>query len=305
MPKKIYIAALLISIIMTMTACGKGSQPYAFEDVKNGKFDHLHGIGYSNGGPGFVIATHAGLYQYAGGQWKEANHEKHDYMGFSATRDGFFSSGHPEPGSDLKNPLGLIKSVDRGGSVETLAFYGQLDFHYMAAGYDSNEVFVVNETPIKELPAGLEYTTDEGATWESASMNGFTSDTISNVAAHPSDKGMLAIGSKDGIFISRDYGENFERMPETGSVLYVFLTEAGGVFSSYEQEKVQLKRFSSGSGQIEELSLPSEQMSPIVMLAVHPDDGQEMVIATYDNDIYMTEDGGENWSIVAEKGNLK
>ncbi|WP_203247667.1 F510_1955 family glycosylhydrolase [Sporosarcina beigongshangi] len=302
--KKFKVIVGLLSLVAIMSACNKESEPYAFDKVKNGTFEHLHGLGYINGGPEIVISTHDGLYEYGKDGWKEANSEKHDYMGFQAIRDGFFSSGHPEPGSDYKNPLGLVKSTNRGASLNKLAFYGEIDFHYLAAGYDSNAIYVLNEMPTKEMSDGFHYTLDEGTTWEKASMSGFKSDFISNLAAHPSAKELIAIGSKDGIFLSKDYGESFNLFSNAKMVIYVTLTEIGGYYSSYENEIAQLKSFTFSDDEETTIQLPNENISPIVFIAVNPDDEKEIVIGTYTNDIYVTKDEGVNWDMLAVNGEL-
>ncbi|ARF16834.1 F510_1955 family glycosylhydrolase [Sporosarcina ureae] len=302
--KKIKNLVVLLVFVVILSSCSKESEPYAFEKVENNKFEHLHGLGYINGGPEIVISTHEGLYEYDKDEWKEATSEKNDYMGFQAIRDGFFSSGHPEPKSAYKNPFGLIKSTDRGASFDKLAFYGEIDFHYLAAGYDSNAIYVINEMPMKEMADGLHYTLDEGATWEKAAMNEFNSEYISNLAAHPSKKEMIAIGSKDGIFISRDFGENFSLFNDATIVLYATLTETGGYYSSYENETVQLKSFTFDDEQEIAIQLPDDTMNPIVFIAVNPEDEKEIVIATHTNDIYLTKDKGLNWNELSVNGEL-
>ena len=295
----------LLTLLIVLSACSKDNKPYAFEKVENSKFEHIHGLGYINGGPEFVLSTHHGLYEYSEEGWKEANSEKHDYMGFQAVREGFFTSGHPEPGSDFKNPLGLVKSTDRGASFDKLAFYGEIDFHYLAAGYDSNAIYVLNEMPTKEMAGGLHYTLDEGSTWHEASMNNFNSEFISNLATHPSQEELIAIGSKDGLFISRDYGENFGLFNDDKMVLSVTVTENGVYYSSYENETTELKLFPFENNQEMTIRLPNEKVSPIVMIAVNPEDEKEIVIATFNNDIYLTKDEGANWKTLAENSELK
>lgn len=304
--KRIKMYAGLILVIAILSACSTNEKKaYSFEEVENNKFEHLHGMGYINGGPKFVISTHDGLYEYGKGGWKEANSEKHDYMGFQAIREGFFSSGHPEPGSNYKNPLGLVKSTDRGAGFDQLAFYGEIDFHYLAAGYDSNAIYVLNETPTKEMPTGLHYSPDEGSTWKESSMNEFSSEYISNLAAHPTRKEMITIGSKDGLFISKDYGEKFRLFNKAKMVTYVTLTETGGLYANFEDEIVKLTLFAFDNGQEIEIQLPKkQQIEPIAFIAVNPENQKEFVIATYNNDIYLTTDEGVNWETLAESGEL-
>lgn len=274
-------------------------------EVKNNQIDHVHGLGYINGGNEFVIASHNGLYQYSEDGWQEANREKHDYMGFSAVREGFFSSGHPEQGSDLKNPLGLVKSIDSGASFEQLAFYGEIDFHYLTAGYDSNTVYVLNETPTENLNSGLNYSTDEGKTWIEATMKGFNSTYISNLAAHPSKEELLVIGSKDGVFISEDYGQNFSILNPAEMITYVTLNETGGYYTNFDETRVYLKSFSLENSVEDNIEFPKEVMTdPIIYIAVNPNNEKEIVLVTNNLNIYQTKDLGISWDKLASNGKL-
>jgi len=296
----------VLSLVSILGACGSNdAETYSFDEVKNEQIEHLHGLGYPNGEEKVLIATHNGLYEYDV-KWKEATSRKHDYMGFSAVKEGFYSSGHPEPNSDYKNPLGLIKSEDEGASFEQLAFYGETDFHYMTVGYESNMIYVINENPNNELTAGLHYSDDDGKTWTESEMKNFNSKFISNLSAHPSVSSTLAIGSQDGLFITRDYGESFELLKSPVAITYVTLTEKAGVYASIENEEVKLVMFNLENSELEDLKVPDlGKNNPIVQIAVNPTDEKEITIATFENDIYQTEDLGETWKMIAEKGTLQ
>lgn len=304
--KKYTIMSSLLFLVLILTACSSGQNiEFQYGEVKNNPINHLHGLGYINGEDSVVIATHIGLYSYGENGWKEANSQKHDYMGFQAVADGFFASGHPEQGSDLMNPLGLIRSTDKGASFEKLAFYGEIDFHYLAAGYNSNTIYVFNETPTDNLNGGLHYTTDEGKTWTQAALNGFNSKNISNVAAHPTKEELLLFGSNDGLYISEDYGQNLEKFNTTSMISYVTLTESGGYYTNFDDSNVYLKSFSFDSAEEKEVSLPEEIMSdPIIYIASNPNYTEEITIATNNLNIYITKDNGLNWEKLASNGEL-
>ncbi|MEK3997133.1 F510_1955 family glycosylhydrolase [Psychrobacillus sp. FSL W7-1493] len=304
--KKYKIIFSLLVLILVLSACNSNENDvFSFEGVNNNKIDHIHGLGYINGESDVVIATHLGLYKYAKDGWKEANSQKHDYMGFQAVREGFFSSGHPEEGSEYKNPLGLIKSIDEGASFEQLAFYGEIDFHYLAAGYDSSTIYVLNEMPVEEMDAGLHYSLNEGDSWTKAAMNGFNSDYISNLSAHPTRKELITIGSKDGLFISNDYGQNFKLMNDTKMITYVTLTETGGLYTNFENNTVYLKSFLFESNEEINVQLPKElKMDPITFISVNPENQQEIVLVTNSNNIYITKDEGLTWDQIASNGEL-
>ncbi|MGE6489778.1 F510_1955 family glycosylhydrolase [Paenisporosarcina sp. NPDC076898] len=300
------IGLIIVGLTLFLSACNsKDQETYTFEEVKDEKIDHMHGLGYTNGKDTVVIATHGGLYEYDG-KWKAATSRKHDYMGFSAVNEGFYSSGHPEPNSDLKNPLGIIKSEDKGASFKQLAFYGEADFHYMTAGYKTNTIYLINETSNENLDFGLHYSKDEGQSWTMSKMEGFKSKYISNLAAHPTLSSQLVIGSQEGLYLSTDYGNTFTRLGSPTVITYVTLTEKAGIYASIEKEKVKLMNLNLDNNDLEEMNVPDfSQNNPIVQIALNPTNEQEITIATYENDIYQTKNQGVTWKMIAEKGTLQ
>lgn len=301
--KVIICFLLLISIVYACNS--KENEVFSYGEVKNEKIEHIHGLGYINGGSDFTIATHLGLYKYGNEGWEETNSQKHDYMGFQAVREGFISSGHPEEGSEYKNPLGLIKSVDKGATFEQLAFYGEIDFHYLAAGYDTNSIYVLNEMPTEQMNKGLYYSEDEGATWKKAAMNGFNTSFISNLSAHPKRKELIAIGSKEGMFVSDDYGENFKKINDENMITYITLNETGGYYTNFDDQNVYLKSFSYENKEEKDIQLPKDyNLVPIIYIATNPDNRKEIVIVNNNNDIYLTKDGGSKWEKLASNGEL-
>ncbi|WP_039043791.1 F510_1955 family glycosylhydrolase [Sporosarcina sp. ZBG7A] len=301
------LVGVVLGGLLILSACSNKEASFAYEDVTNPEVNHIHGTGYSNGGPDFFIASHAGLYAFGKDGWKEANLEKNDYMGFQPTEDGFFASGHPAVNSDLKNPFGLMKSADKGATFKQLAFYGEIDFHYLGAGYNSNAVYVFNETPTAELKAGLNYTLDEGQSWTASKMEGYSATTLSNLAVHPSSEEIIAIGSQEGLFLSIDYGATFNKLNDATSVTYVTLTEDGGYYSSIkeqEQEQPMLQKFTIGETKESDIPLPEEIRSPVQFIATSPENSEELVVTTFDNSIYKTSDAGATWNQLANAGKL-
>lgn len=59
-------------------------------------------------------------------------------MGFTvAGPDLFYTSGHPGPGVEMANPLGLIQSTDAGQSWTPRSRQNQSDVHTLTASQDS------------------------------------------------------------------------------------------------------------------------------------------------------------------------
>lgn len=291
------------ALALIATGCSSAEEEYEFVKAERAEIDHIHGAGYPNNGDDFFVATHDGLMKYSDGQWFEANSNKHDYMGFQPYEKGFYSSGHPAQGSDLKNPLGLVKSTDHGATLEKLDFYGETDFHYLAAGYETGVIYVINEHPNSELDKGFYLTEDEGETWKKMSMTGFNSDSIGNIAVHPSDKNVVAIAGKDGVFLSKDQGENFTDVPETTMVTAVTMNQEKGLFASIQEDGIQLFEWNVSDGSVSPFPTPSlEGDNPIMYISSNPQNDQGWSIITYNNDIYTTEDNGENWEDISDMG---
>ncbi|CAN7238011.1 sialidase [Mangrovibacillus sp. Mu-81] len=297
---------ILIGSGLLITGCSSTAQEYKFVSPESENVEHLHGAGYPNNDDAFFIATHNGLYKYEENKWTEANRNKHDYMGFSPYKDGFYSSGHPENGSDLKNPLGIIKSTDQGKSLDKLAFYGETDFHYLSAGYESGQLFVINQEPNSTLETGLYSSSDEGENWNKRKMSGIDPAKLIGLAAHPDKKNLLAINSQEGIFFSEDGGDTFSPIMQGTPVTSVVLNDKTGVYSSLEEEGISLIKFNLESLEEVELPLPSiNNDNPIMFIAQNPKNQSEMTLVTYKNDIYRTSDGGKNWTEIMDSGKPK
>jgi hypothetical protein len=126
---------------------------------------HVHGLAYSGDGKRLMIPSHHGLAIFENGRWSKAPGPAHDYMGFTATAKHLYSSGHPAPGSGLVNPFGVIRSRDGGKTWEKLGMEGETDFHLLAAGWNTNAIYVWNPEPSSRLKSpGLHFTLNDGFT---------------------------------------------------------------------------------------------------------------------------------------------
>jgi len=96
--------------------------------------EHVHAI-VADADGSVLAGTHTGLYRIdAVGTATRIGSTRHDLMGLVRADDGtLLASGHPEPGSGLAEPLGLIASVDGGRSWQPRALQGQADFHSLTA----------------------------------------------------------------------------------------------------------------------------------------------------------------------------
>ncbi len=152
---------------------------------------HVHGLSVNSETGQVLLATHDGLFDVTRDPAVKIG-QTNDYMGFTAAGapDVFYASGHPGPGSDLPNPLGLLKSTDGGKTWQQLSRQKESDFHALA----------VTKSGIVAFDGSLRTSTD-GTTWRTVAAD-FMPAVL---AAHPAGDTVLAT-TPEGLQRSTDGG---------------------------------------------------------------------------------------------------
>ncbi|MBT2659692.1 F510_1955 family glycosylhydrolase [Bacillus sp. ISL-45] len=271
------------------------------------KIEHIHGIGYPGNDKGLFVASHYGLKIFKNGEWLETTDENHDYMGFQAVEDGFFASGHPAEGSDLKNPLGLVKSTDSGKTLDKIAFYGESDFHFLSASYQDNVLYLINEEPNSELERGVYVSKDRGAAWEPVELNGMEAQSLGMMAVHPENGGTLAMATREGVFVSDDYGTTMTKAGDFQMVTAAAYSRESLYIAPVEDEEIKLIRLTKEQPNAgEELPIPKLKYdNPITYIAADPKQEGRIAFITILNDLYESEDGGKTWNQLLVNGSVE
>jgi phosphoribosyl-AMP cyclohydrolase len=301
--KWVSIVALVATVISGGVALSKGS-----EGTNNGSISvegvtlpDLHGLGYSPDGGSIMLPAHDGIKLYSEGRWSDGPGAKHDYMGFSAVSDGFYSSGHPAQGSNKKNPFGIVKSTDGGNSFKTLTLYGKVDFHLMNVSFNKHTIYVVNPQSNSEMKGtGLFYSKDEAKTWIKSKMDGF-SDEPAALAVHPDNDGIVALGSQQGLYISKDYGDQFEKVSDI-QVTSLYFNPQGKLFVGEYNQGATLTNLDIESGERTDIPIPSLEKDAVMYFAQNPVDEKEWVFATFNKDVYLSQSQGSDWKQIAVQG---
>jgi photosystem II stability/assembly factor-like uncharacterized protein len=158
---------------VVLSGCAAADEPVAEASAHPdlSALDHVHGVAVDPADDAVLLATHEGLLRLsAEGDTRVG--PVIDLMGFAVVGPGhFIASGHPGPGVDLPQPVGLIESTDGGESWQTLSRAGESDFHALTAsgggilGYDGSLLRSADGTDWEQLelpapPAGLAATAD-------------------------------------------------------------------------------------------------------------------------------------------------
>ena len=174
---------------------------------------HVHAVSRDPGTGDILVATHEGLYVYGKGEPRLVG-PNIDLMGFAvAGSKHYLASGHPGPGVDMPQPVGLIESRDGGQTWTVLSRGGTSDFHALAAG-GSNVV---------GFDGALRISAD-GRSWKDGEL---TSQPRS-LAVSPDGRRVLAT-TADGLMSSTDGGKRWSTVKGAPLLLLVDWAEGESV----------------------------------------------------------------------------
>lgn len=264
---------------------------------------HIHGLAYSADGKRLMIPSHHGLAVYVGGKWSKAPGAQHDYMGFAATAQYLYSSGHPAADSGLVNPFGLIRSRDGGKTWDKLGLEGETDFHLLATSWNTNAIYAWNPAPNSRMKrGGLHVTLNDGLLWSHAAGAGLSGNPRA-LAVHPTDASTVTVATASGIYLSRDSGERFAALAAGLEGLSVFFDLDGKhLWYGGYQGAARLARVPIAGGAATDIELPPLPQDAVAYIAQNPKARKEYAIATFARSVYLTRDSGHTWTPIAVRG---
>lgn len=267
---------------------------------------HVHGLAYSADGKRLMIPSHDGLAVYENGRWAKAPGPQHDYMGFSATAKHLYSSGHPAHGTGFVNPFGLIRSRDGGKTWDKLGLEGEIDFHLLATGWNTNAIYVWNPAPSSRMrKPGLHFTMNDGLAWKPAQAAGIEGEPRA-LAVHPDNAATVALASSKGVYLSRDSGGRFTAIGDRGEGLAVFFDlEGNRLWYGAFDGQPRLAHVPLDGGAATQVRLPALPEDAVAYIAQNPAARNEYAFASFGKSVYVSKDVGRNWSQIADRGKAK
>lgn len=220
-PTRLGQMAGVIAAIGWAVACGGPAQPASGTSSVGAEpvFAHVHGLGVDPADGRTYVATHHGLFRAgADGRLEPVDTVGRDLMGFTVAGPRMFlSSGHPGPGEDVADPLGLVRSTDGGQTWSAVSLAGEVDFHALE----------VSAGTVFGLDAGrqvLRASTDGGATWQDRAAL-----PALDIAVDPREPASVLATVRGGVSASHDGGATF--MSPTGPQLaFVSWAPDGAVY---------------------------------------------------------------------------
>lgn len=179
--------------------------------VSLGDLQHIHSV--ATDGEDFFLASHHGLYLWAGGSW-QLRGDKFDVMALAIDDGVFYASGHPGPTQEFPDPLGILVSTDEGQTWTPQVLTGEVDFHLLEAVGPSFVGVAANY-------GATVASRDAGQTWSTLNPPPLTS-----LAVNPVDSNEILVASEGLLHLSTDLGATFTPLPSSEGVLFVEWTQS-------------------------------------------------------------------------------
>ena len=247
---------------------------------------HFHGLAVARAGTAkLLLATHHGV--YALGESGEAAlvSRRQDFMGFSADPADplvYYASGHPAGGGNL----GFLKSSDGGATWTQVSegADGPVDFHQM-------DVSSADPRTVYGVYGALQVSKVSGRSW---AITGAVPRGLIAIAASSLNADRVFAATRAGLFLSEDQGRSwqpaaFEGLPVSlvkagpSGVLHAFVV-GQGLMKAEENALASWTPLANGFG----ASIP-------LYLAADPGDATQLYLATQDNQVLFSADGGTSW----------
>lgn len=185
------------ALLLTLSACTSGPTPGTAPSTAAAGLpsSHVHGLSVNRETGQVLLATHEGLFDVTKSPAAQIG-DTNDLMGFTAAADQgvFYASGHPGPGSDMPNPMGLIRSTDGGKTWEQLSRQGESDFHALATARSGIVAY-----------DGTLQTSPDGKTWTAA-----TAEFVPAVLAGNPETDTVLATTREGLQRSTDGGKTWQ-----------------------------------------------------------------------------------------------
>jgi len=240
---------------------------------------HVHGVAVNPADDRVYLATHDGLFRYGEDGASQVG-PTIDLMGFTvAGPDHFYASGHPGPGVDLPQPVGLIESTDGGETWTALSRQGESDFHTLAS----------SEGGVVGFDGALRATSD-GETWRELDP------PVAPFALATSPDGTVVLAtSESGPFRSSDAGVSWVPMGEAPLLQVVDWASGATVVGVTPEGTVAV---SADAGETWTVRGAVEG-PPQALGAEQAPDGTVRVLVVTADDVEDSRDGGATFSTLA------
>lgn len=223
------------------------------------------------------VLTHEGLFELVGkNNMKLVAKDKFDVMGFTTLGKDLFASGHPSKGSNMPNPIGLLKSIDGGLSWKSVSLAGKVDFHLLEGA--GSELYGADSQS-----GNLMHSADSGKTWSSLGAN-----TFSDIAVSPEMPGMAVALMNSELLLTENSFKTKNKIKNNLKITQIEWRKSG----LYALSVSALYKSSNTGKTWKKLSAFKSEPG---ILSI----SDQMMLVTVGSDIYTSSNSGRKFKIVS------
>ena len=139
--------------------------------------------------------------------------------------------------------------------------------------------------------------------WTQAAAKGLGGE-LRSLAVHPTDASVVAIGTTNGLYLSRDSADSFKQLVSGPQVLAeTFDLDGEHLWFSAHAGKPQLMRMElKPDAKPQTVTLPALADDAVAYIAQNPAKHDEIAIATFKRSVFLSNDQGKTWKKIAESG---
>jgi len=200
------------AILLVAAGCtaAPGPKPIA-------QMEHVHSVAADGGS--FYLASHHGIYKWSDEGWNLVG-EEFDAMGLTIDNGIFYASGHPGPGQEFPNPLGILESRDNGNTWVPKSLTGEVDFHLLEVSGDAMVGVAANY--------GVVVGSQDGAvTWTNIATPSLTS-----LSLNPNNGRQFLLTSDGLLYLTEDSGLSLNEIPAPSGSIKVDWSDKGIILAT-------------------------------------------------------------------------
>lgn len=298
----IWLSAAKLIFILIVVAAGVWAIYALSHNDQAGKqslsLGRTRAIGFAPTGHVLRVATTSGLFRYSGGHWQRLSKTAlASSAPLMATRQGWLTVNTAQQKLWTYNDTG--KQITRR-SIHQLAdgvwavAYGTGAFSSLTRTSSGTQLRQWSSAGVEQKAVRL------------ASFDGH----VTQLARHPSDPMQFALATTKGLAVTSDGGRHFRFLfkgKRVTSLAYGFTKQPTlyvALFDSVKNETALYAVYLNKQTVVNNLDLATVESDHVILLASNPAYPNEVAVVTSHNDLYLTYNGGENWSVIAHKGQL-
>lgn len=247
-------------------------------------FKHITGSGYTQNGK-LWVASDSGLAGYHDGKWSRSSENKTKGAFFLPVDNGYFRITGK-----------TIEYIADGKVITKNELPAGLGKGVWAAGYKSHAISHLSRDQ-------LSISVDSGNSWEDQQLEGIKGNP-QQLAIDPGNDRNFAVATDRGLYLTSDGGKTGIAMlkgENVTSVSYGFNSRQT-LLAGTSGDETALYSIIPDEDKAIHLDIGSVESDRLIQIKQNPVRHQEAVLITAGGNIYMTENGGQNWVIIAQNG---